>query len=253
MISSHEASATLPVLSLQELAAAVTGDGASGLLTVSLPPGDWEALVAALEMREPGLAVAVELYGDAPGPWPTDAQLGRLVALGCVEVHVPWVMELGEREPEASAHFVRFLRDCTSHRLRVRWRGAAPSPLISWMLRHLEPPEAGGTPELEGAASRWRSAYEYGRCYWRAGPGFVLVKDRREGRDAAQFILDDAVTRSVFEQLAVPQRMEALGTGAEVEKAVADLGEESLVLELGAWRVALPFRMRCWPVPFVAV
>lgn len=242
-----------PTLSLRQLAAGEAALEESGHLSVSVLPGQWEELVGALESHGLGRAVSVEVHGEAPGDWPTDAQLARLVSLGCVELRVPWVMELGERQPEQAAHFIRLLRDCTSHRLRVRWRGAALPPVAPWTLSHLEPPEGGGVPELDEAALRWRRTHAYGRCYWRAGPGFVLVKDRREGRDAAQFLLDDPATRGVFEALAVPRRAESLGTAPEVRKALAELEEEALVLGLGPWRVALPFRMRCWPVPFIAV
>ncbi|NMO20399.1 hypothetical protein HPC49_33610 [Pyxidicoccus fallax] len=240
-------------LTLRQLASGEATLEEAGHLSVSVAPGQWEELVGALESHGLGQAVSVEVHGEAPGDWPTDAQLARLVALGCVELRVPWVMELGEQRAEQSAHFVRLLRDCTSHRLRVRWRGAARPPIASWTLYHLEPPESGGTPELDEAARRWRQAHAYGRCYWRAGPGFMLVKDRREGRSATQFLLDDAATRSVFEALSVPKRVESLDTEPEARKALADLQEEALVLELGPWRVALPFRMRCWPVPFIAV
>jgi hypothetical protein len=224
-----------------------------GQLSVSVSPGQWGELVGALERRGLGPAISVEVRGEAPGDWPPDAQLGRLVELGCVELRVPWVMEVGERQAEQAAHFIRLLRDCTSHRLRVRWRGAELPSVAAGTLYHLEPPESGGVPELEEAARRWRRTHAYGRCYWRAGPGFMLVKDRREGRGAAQFLLDDAATRSVFEALAVPRLVESLGTEPEVLRALADLEQEALVLGLGPWRVALPFRMRCWPVPFIAV
>nr|AYM53987.1 hypothetical protein [Pyxidicoccus sp.] len=240
-------------LTLQQLASGEPTPEEAGHLSVSVAPGQWEALVGALESHGLGQAVSVEVQGEAPGDWPTDAQLARLLALGCVELRVPWVMELGEQRAEQSAHFIRLLRDCTSHRLRVRWRGAAPPSTAPGMLYHLEPPEGGGVPALDEAARQWRQAHAYGRCYWRAGPGFMLVKDRREGRGAAQFLLDDAATRSMFEALAVPRLAESLGTEPEVRKALADLEEEALVLGLGPWRVALPFRMRCWPVPFIAV
>nr|AYM53918.1 hypothetical protein [Corallococcus coralloides] len=240
-------------LTLRQLASGEAIPEEPGHLSVSVSPGQWAELVGALEARDLGQAVSIEIQGEAPGDWPTDAQLARLVALECVELRVPWVMELGEPRAEQAAHFIRFLRDCTSHRLRVRWRGAALSPVAPWRLYHLEPPESGGLPELDEAACQWQQAHAYGRCYWRAGPGFVLVKDRREGRVAAQFLLDDAATRSMFETLAVPRRVESLGTEPEARKALADLEEEALVLGLGPWRVVLPFRMRCWPVPFIAV
>ena len=240
-------------LSLEQLASGEATPEDVGHLTVSVSPGQWEALVNALERHGLGRAVSVQVRGEAPGDWPTDAQLGRLVSLGCEELRVPWTMEVDARRPEQATHFIRLLRDCTSHRLRVSWRGAARPPVAPWALYHLEPPEAGGTPELDEAARAWRQGHRYGRCYWRSGPGFMLVKDRREGRVATQFLLDDEATRSLFQALAVPRLAESLGTTPEVRKALADLEEESLVLRLGPWCVALPFRMRCWPVPFVAV
>ncbi|MFY0580666.1 DUF5825 family protein [Cystobacter fuscus] len=104
-----------------------------------------------------------------------------------------------------------------------------------------------------GALERWREGHAYGRCYWRSGPGFVLVRDCRVGRDAARFTIDDPATLRTFLALGIPRRVSEVRTDAAAEDALVRLLEERLVLQLGEWLVALPYRLRRWPVPAMAI
>jgi uncharacterized protein DUF5825 len=36
----------------------------------------------------------------------------------------------------------------------------------------------------------WRSAYHPGKCFYRRGPGFLEVRDRRSG-ELSRFVIDD--------------------------------------------------------------
>jgi ribosomal peptide maturation radical SAM protein 1 len=220
-------------------------------LAVSFQPEQWEQLVQALEARPMGPAVAVVLEGPAPGAWASTQQLERLVARGVVEVQVPWEMEIGPREAERSVHFLRFLRDCTAQRVRVRWHGDVSGPVSARALRHLEPPESGNQAEVVRA---WNEAHAYGGSYWRSGPGFAFIKDSRPGPDAvSRFTLDEGPLREIFTRLATPQRLADLGEDPTTREVVESLCEEELVLQLGDWLVALPYQLRHWPIPFVCI
>jgi ribosomal peptide maturation radical SAM protein 1 len=240
----------VPTLSLAALAAGET----LGVdrFAVSLLPEQWERLVEVLEARPTWPALAVVLDGPAPGAWPTAQQLERLVARGVVEVRVPWEMEIGEGNAEGSVHFLRFLRDCTAWRVRVRWSGNVSAPVRVKALQHLEPPESGLQPD---ALRAWHEAHAYGVSYWRSGPGFAFIKDSRPGPDAvARFTLDDGPLREVFSRLDTPRRVQDLvGDVPMANEALEGLLEEELVLKLGDWAVTLPYQLRRWPIPFSVV
>ncbi|WP_375764746.1 DUF5825 family protein [Archangium gephyra] len=207
-----------------------------------------DALVAGGRQRD----VFLHLQGAAPTGWPSDGEIERLVALGVVEVEVPWWMELGEEQPEQSIHFVRFLRDAMSHGLRVDWRGTLTGETPAWALNHLEPPASRG--EAAGRLAAWHEGHRYGLCYWRSGPGFVLVKDFRKGeQEGARFTLDDPSALRVFAALTVPRRLGEVAMDAEEQRILAILREEQLALQFGEWLVGVPYRMRRWPIPFLSI
>ncbi|WP_426749394.1 RiPP maturation radical SAM C-methyltransferase [Myxococcus sp. Y35] len=217
--------------------------------TVRVRPDEWSELTRILESRRGGPALAVTLDAEAPGHWPSAEEIERLLQLGVVEVRVPWEMALDERQPERSVHFIRFLRDSAAARLRVHWSGSASGAVKARALNHLEPPMAGGEETLRA----WKERHAYGRCYWRAGPDFVLIKDSRAGGDFARFTLEDGPLRDVFTRLSVPQRLDAFGTDETDREALDVLMEEDLVLRLGDWVVALPYQIKHWPVPFMSI
>ncbi|MFB8038758.1 DUF5825 family protein [Streptomyces sp. NPDC056004] len=172
---------------------------------------------------------------------------GRLVT-----VDEPLRLGAGGR-PAAEA--VQFLRECQSHDLVVRWLPVTDDPLFTGpahevadtagLLRHLPAPGPlpGEPPEL----TTWRDRHAYGQLYHRRGPDFVTVMDRREPSAAARFTIDDpdllATFRTVQDPTAVAE-LSAIGREA-VELLVA----ERLARVTDGWVVALPPRIRRWPVP----
>ncbi|MGH3323798.1 MAG: DUF5825 family protein [Streptomyces sp.] len=151
---------------------------------------------------------------------------------------------------------VQFLRECLSHDLSVMWEVDAGDPLATsdtaydvTLLGHLPAPvpAPGEPPEL----ADWRARRAYGQLYHRNGPGFVTVLDRREPPLAARFTLDHpdllAAFRTTLDATAVadldPRRREAVGI----------LARERLVLVTDGWVVALPPRIRHWPVPCTGI
>lgn len=153
---------------------------------------------------------------------------------------------------------VQFLRDCLSHDLAVVWEPDADDPLSTGssgttydvtFLRHLPAPVAapGEPPEV----AEWRARRAYGQLYHRNGPGFVTVLDRREPPVAARFTLDHpdllAAFRSTLDATAVA------GLNQVQREAVGILARERLVLVTDGWAVALPPRIRHWPVPCTGI
>jgi hypothetical protein len=186
-------------------------------MTVATPPGlDRVSLAAAL----PSLALRV--------------------------VHLPQPLEFGRCASEDLA-LLRLLRDATSHAVRLRWtlRGEPVFPPETHV--HLVPPVGGAGASGTGYALRWAREYRYGCFYYRRGPGMVTVKDVRPGVPASRMVIEDGA--ETFLRLAEDPH----GTVRPDEEAmVADAVAADLALRIADVALILPFRMRHWPVPYLA-
>lgn len=150
----------------------------------------------------------------------------------------------------AAAVAVRFLRECQGEGLRVRWRQSYEEATYDMtLLRHLPPPveSPGETVELRS----WRAGHAYGMLYYRRGPGFVTVMDRRDRAASARFTLDHADLLAAFERVLDPAPLGELSTVHR--EAVGLLAAERLALVTDGWVVALPPRIRRWPVPATGI
>ncbi|MGQ5639113.1 MULTISPECIES: DUF5825 family protein [unclassified Streptomyces] len=146
----------------------------------------------------------------------------------------------------ATAEAVRFLRECESRGLRVTWRAAGSPSYDPGLLHHLPPPLE--LPGHEGELANWRAAYSYGSLHHRRGPGFVTVLDRRQRGTAVRLTLDHPGLLAAFLRLQEPAPLDAVDP-----EALTLLTAERLVLAAGGWAVALPPRIRRWPVPCTAI
>jgi len=236
------------------LAAFAAGEGVKDMrLNVRMPAEAWGSLAKALDTRPPGPAIALSLEGSGPSDWPTTQQLARAVSQGVMEVRVPWDMELGPEKAAQSAEFIRFLRDCTAYRVKVNWQGSVLPQVRSRALHHLLPPTLNEV-EPPVALRTWSESHSYGLCYWRSGPGFMVIKDKRAGQgEGARFTLENGPLRDIFTQLAEPKRWEQLKDIPDIKEVLDSLQEEDLVLKLDDWFVALPYQIRHWPVPAQAI
>ncbi|MCX5203485.1 DUF5825 family protein [Streptomyces sp. NBC_00237] len=167
---------------------------------------------------------------------------------GQVVVDEPLPLGAGGR---ATADAVRFLRECQSQARPVRWEPDTDAlPFDTGLLHHLPPPASPSTLSDE-AAALWRSRYAYGLLYHRRGPDFVTVLDRRDPSASARFTLDEPALLAAF--LTV-QDVTALDTLDRAQhEAVSVLADERLVLVTRGWAVALPPRLRRWPVPCTSI
>lgn len=145
--------------------------------------------------------------------------------------------------PGAAVEAVAWLRDSLSEGHVPTWRASELPTAQMPLLVHLPPPETGG-----GEYNQWRSAFRRGLCYYRRGPGFVQVKDVREPGRSASFVLDVPEVIEVFLRCLRPTPV------AEVDPDAAEaLLEERLMLCVEDQLVTLPYHMRRWPVPAMAV
>ncbi len=241
---------TTPQLSLEELEQ--RKPLSSDRLKVSLQPEKWERLLPALEARGGSSAVAVTLHGQLPAVWPSSLYLAQIAARGVVEIQVPWEMEIGTQHHAEAAQFVRFLRDCASHRVKVQWKGQTADTIKPRSLFHLEPPVISEDPSTPEPLRSWNEEYLYGRCFWRMGQNFLTIKDMRQPRDASRFTLEQGPLFHLFTRITTPQRVQDLD-GPDHREALDVLLEEDLALRLGDWVVALPYQIRHWPIPFATI
>ncbi|MFJ8821601.1 DUF5825 family protein [Streptomyces sp. NPDC102467] len=191
-----------------------------------------------------------------------------------VHVHEPLPLR-GDGRTTTQA--VQFLRECLSYGLRVTYdvthpaTGSVPptsgrrtsEPPTSELstsepptydpyfraLRHLPPPAE--HPEEPAELTRWRTGHSYGMLYHRRGPGFITVMDRRERPASARFTLDHPDLLAAFDALHEATSLNALAPARR--EAAELLADERLALIVDGWAVALPPRLRRWPVPCTGI
>jgi hypothetical protein len=142
---------------------------------------------------------------------------------------------------------MRYLREATSHAIRLRWTLAGLPLLPLHTHIHLIRPSGGVDESTQTYADAWGSGYRYGIFYYRQGPGFVSIKDVRPDQAATRMVIDTGAEHflamaaaSTVADLSPP----ALAVLDEAERAGLVLRHEDRIL-------ALPFRMRHWPVPYI--
>ena len=203
------------------------------------------------EPPDPLPSAVVSARGDLssaiePGHWPDEDGLTRLVDARIFRLTMAAPIMLGATEPKQTLEFLRFNRDCLSFGIDLDWTGSVEPTLDGSVLSHLIPPRADGAR----LHADWMRDHRQGRCYWRNGPGFVSIKDTRAGRQAARFVLDAPKMVALFLRLGSVQRADDASADAQDLGALLD---EGLVMSLDGWLLALPYRMRRWPIPALAV
>jgi hypothetical protein len=197
----------------------------------------------------------VTLPADPTGPADPAGQLD-LAAWSLRPVTLPEPLEFG-RSAERDLALLRFLREATSHAVRLRWTlvGQPSFPLDTHV--HLVPPSGGGDAPSRAYAARWGVGYRYGSFYYRRGPGLVVVKDVRPGVEPTRLVITDgfdAFLRLAGDPAAAGDAGPSTGSepAADAEAAAVAV-EAGLACAAGAELLILPYRMRHWPVPYTAV
>lgn len=183
--------------------------------------------------------------------WADGTGIASLVARKAWNVAVRPEMHLG-RAPLGTARFVALLRAALSDGVRLDWRGCT-TPGLSPGLCHLTPPSSVCSHNEDGQLETWIAAHRYGMFFWRQGPGFVVIKDQRPEGAPARFVIGDQPFLDVFHRALVPTAREELAVAPAAEAALTRLVSEGIVLETGPLVIALPYRMRRWPIPAFSV
>jgi hypothetical protein len=170
---------------------------------------------------------------------PARSELADLVMSGVREVALdPLPFTLGLDEPLATLRVLRFLRDAKGNGLTVRWNGLIGEGLPWSELSHLDAP-AQSHMASPGADDR--------AMYWRSGPDFVSVRDRRSGYDTRRITFGDEALVDVFRRVQEPT--DPAEFGERRRAALEFLVGQRLVLTLGSFALGLPYRISRWPVP----
>lgn len=113
---------------------------------------------------------------------------------------------------------------------------------------HLPPPtEVRGCGAGGFDLTSWRESYLPCKCIYRAGPGFVQIRDRRSGWLECYTVDEPAFVAAIRD----------LATGlavTEVDSAAAEAFMDSgLIVSVGDLQWWAPVRVRRWPIPAMSV
>ncbi|MET7458382.1 DUF5825 family protein [Streptomyces sp. NPDC005574] len=141
------------------------------------------------------------------------------------------------------------LRDLTAWGILVEWTALTREDASLWpMLGHLVPPgQIVGSTNESVIVETWRAEFFLCRCIYRRGIGFVEVRDRRFG-DLRRYTIDDPL---FIETIAA---LEYCADVNDLDEDIVDqLAAENLVFTSGDRKWWLPYRVRKWPQPALAV
>ncbi|ALG09466.1 DUF5825 family protein [Kibdelosporangium phytohabitans] len=145
--------------------------------------------------------------------------------------------------PSADTRALRFLVTAAERYVPVEWRmlGELPWPLHTVV--HLPPPTETDGPGT-AVAQQWRRQFDLALCTYRFGPGFVLLRDNRPGKERFRAHLGAGWVRPFRELVA--------GTGEDT-RLLGELVSAGLAMRLGGQPpVVLAAHLRRWPVPCFA-
>ena len=175
--------------------------------------------------RAGGRPATLSLGPDLPTASELRTMLARVPVAG---VRLASPVDFSRLPGDVLVRVLALLRECSSIGVRVTWSlVSGPDKAID----HLPAPE-----DRPG----WRSAKTFGLFYFRRGPGFLSVVDRRP----------ESIGRTT---VAEPTLLDAFRTTLDGcawngSAALGRLVELGLVMRCGDHCVALPVHMRTWPI-----
>ena len=195
-------------------------------------------------LDEPGIALP---------PIPADGNPSHLAAAlyqdGIRRVALSRPVDLTDRmDQSALVWSMLLLRELTSWGLVVDWQLRPGEHQLWQRLNHLYPPtDLLDQPDSERVLADWRRTFYLCKCIYRLGPGFVEVRDRRNGV-LARFVIDAP------EYLTAIEKLIEGNTAKEVPDAVlTEFVAEGLAGTAGDLAWWLPYRVRRWPSPSMIV
>ncbi|HEX4721652.1 MAG TPA: DUF5825 family protein [Pseudonocardiaceae bacterium] len=200
----------------------------------------------------PGSAALV--LGTDGAALPGAAELAELLPrVPVAEVRLAGPADFADHPERTVVRIIALLRECASVGAPVTWSlalGADQFDLIR-QLDHLPAPtEVTVLGRRVATADDWRSTHTFGLLYFRKGPDFLSVIDRRSGR-TDRIVLDDPVAIDVFTRALGGCGWADLTATPERSAAAADLVRGGLILRFGDQCVTLPVHMRTWPLGVV--
>lgn len=199
-------------------------------------------------------ASAALVLGTDGAELPGAAELADLLPrVPVAEVRLTGPADLTGHPERTIVRIIALLRECASVGAPVRWSltlGADQLDLIR-QLDHLPAPtEVTVLGQPAATADDWRSTHTFGLLYFRRGPGFLSVTDRRSGR-TDRIVLDDPVAIDVFTRALGGCGWADLTATPEQAATAAELVRDGLILRIGDECVTLPVHMRTWPLGVV--
>ncbi|MFF7791532.1 DUF5825 family protein [Streptomyces sp. NPDC007991] len=136
-----------------------------------------------------------------------------------------------------------FIRELTGYGVEVDWRARlAPDGPVWWVFSHLFPPSVLQGPRGEEVLAVWRARYHVGRCFFRRGPGFLQIRDRRHAGLRRLTVSDGALVLAIESLLA--------DRGADMpEQAMSVFEKQHLVVRIGGGVWWAPYRLKRWALP----
>jgi hypothetical protein len=175
--------------------------------------------------------------------YPDLKMIKKLISLGLKEIHA--TLYFIQFEPKVALRQVQLLRECVSLGVRICWKGKIDKDFNLKPFFHLPPPIS--LNASESILNDWRETYQFGTFFWRQGPEFIFVKDIRDPKNSAKFIIDDAPMISIINQCLKPTKT---NTFKGKELFVEELIEEGILFECQDYILTLPYRIMEWPIPF---
>jgi Family of unknown function (DUF5825) len=178
-----------------------------------------------------------------PRNYPDVAELNRWVRHGHRTVEISKPVVVGETRPYEAANFLRFLRDAAGAGMGVGWRGNIELNAPANSFDHLA---TAGNPLIVGEAA-------VGQVYhWRQGLDFIQVTDRRGNGGERVMTFGNESLLQVFARIQRPLNTSSDSLTPLDQRAVNFLCEHGIGLRIGPLVLALPCRVRRWPMPAFA-
>jgi hypothetical protein len=193
----------------------------------------------------PGIAM-----GTVPGVGDPSELADRLYRDGARRVALSRPVDLsGGMDSRTLVWAMLLLRELTSWGIVVDWQLHPGEYAEVWQrLNHLHPPAALlGHPDADAVLADWRQTFFLCKCIYRRGPGFIEVRDRRNG-SLSRFIVHDPA------YLAAVETLIGGACAADVDEGVLrEFAEEGLAGVAGDLAWWLPYRVRRWPWPSMII
>ncbi len=160
---------------------------------------------------------------------------------------VTGTLVFGRSVPDDMAQ-IRYLREATSHAQRLHWTLAGVPLLPLHTHVHLLFPRGGIDERSDAYAREWAAAYRYASFFYRIGPGFVTIKDIRPGLEPNRMVITEGAQQ--FLDMTSVRHVSELDS--EAKRMLDDATEAGLLLRHDDELLVLPYRLRHWPVPYIA-